>query len=254
MLDAADPSSLAFLFHLNSEPWVRPDGPAEVHPPDAPSAAELRGGEETLALPPPETGSGGLFETISRRSSCRDFADAPLALDDLSSLLAGAYGLTRAERLESGLELSLRGVPSAGALYPLELYLVLRRVGELEEGVYHYEPSEHAIERLRTGIDRARLAEGFIAPAALDRANAVVFIAAVFERTLHKYGARGYRYILFEAAHVAQNLCLLASDRGLGSLCVGGFRDSVVNRFLELDPRTEGAVYSVGIGHPAGRG
>ena len=74
-------------------------------------------------------------------------------------------------------------------------------------------------------------------------------MTAVLDRTLHKYGARGYRYILLEAGHAAQNLCLLASERGLASLCVGGFADAAVNRFLGLDPRTEATVYCVGVGH-----
>jgi SagB-type dehydrogenase family enzyme len=89
-----------------------------------------------------------------------------------------------------------------------------------------------------------------IAAPLVQHANAVVFLSAVFDRTLHKYGPRGYRYILFEAGHVAQNACLLATERGLASLCVGGFIDARVNRLLELDPRVEGTIYCVAIGHP----
>ena len=81
-------------------------------------------------------------------------------------------------------------------------------------------------------------------------ANVVVFLAAVFARTQTKYGPRGYRYVLLEGGHVAQNLCLMAAERGLGSLCMGGFIDAALNRFLDLAPLAEGAIYTVGVGHP----
>jgi len=95
-------------------------------------------------------------------------------------------------------------------------------------------------------LEQILLAEQF-----LENANLIVFIATVFRRTLSKYGSRGYRYVLFEAGHLAQNLCLLAAERNLGSLCVGGFWDSRVNAFLGLNGVDDAVVYCVGIGHPA---
>ena len=83
--------------------------------------------------------------------------------------------------------------------------------------------------------------------------NVIVFLAAVFCRSQKKYGPRGYRYILLEAGHVAQTLCLGATERGLGTLCMGGFRDARLNRWLGLDGIDEAVVYSVAIGHPADR-
>ena len=77
-------------------------------------------------------------------------------------------------------------------------------------------------------------------------------MTAVFDPTLRKYGARGYRFVLFEAGHAAQNLCLLATEQGLASLCVGGFMDGALNSFVGLDGRARAVVYCVGLGHAAG--
>jgi SagB-type dehydrogenase family enzyme len=85
----------------------------------------------------------------------------------------------------------------------------------------------------------------------LENANVLFMFSAVFHRTLKKYGARGYRYILLEAGHAAQNVCLLAAEEGLGALCAGGFIDSKLNRFLEFDGRTESVLYCVGVGYEA---
>ena len=151
----------------------------------------------------------------------------------------------------SGLEMRTRSVPSAGGLYPLELYASLHSVSEVPDGLYHYNVLDHALERLRAPLDPHMLAEAVIPAPFLVNANVLVFISAVFDRTLGKYGARGYRYILLEAGHAAQNLCLVAAERGLASLCVGGFMDARLNGLLELDPRLEATVYCVGLGHAA---
>jgi SagB-type dehydrogenase family enzyme len=247
MLDATDSRSLALLYHLNSEPWLGADADEEhgfeFH------VKEMPGLGPSVALPAPV--DGGLLDLVVRRSSCREYSAEPLALDSLATLLAGTYGLTRPVPIPEGLELRARSVPSAGGLYPLELYLLLRDVEALADGLYHYNAVDHALEPLREEIERTALAEFLLAAHFLENANALVFISAVFDRTLHKYGARGYRYILLEAGHAAQNLCLLAAERDLATLCVGGFGDAALNRFLELDPRTEGVVYCIGVGHPA---
>jgi SagB-type dehydrogenase family enzyme len=248
MLDAADTRSLALLYHLNSEPWLNPDASQvyglENHFKTTPGTAK------SIALPAAEE-TGALLQLIRRRSSCRDYAARPLSLDHLATLLAGAYGLTRLTQVPGGFEFRARSVPSAGARYPLELYVLLRNVETLADGLYHYGVLEHALEPLETGTELVSLAELMLAAPLLEHANVVVFMAAVFDRTLHKYGGRGYRYILLEAGHTAQNLCLLATERGLASLCVGGFSDSATNRFLRLEPGIEAVIYCVGVGHPA---
>jgi SagB-type dehydrogenase family enzyme len=246
MLDASDTRSLALVYHLNSEPWL--DASADEQDAGDVRFKELCEGGESVALPPPSA-DGGLLELIRSRSSCRLYSPRPLALADLAELLAATYGVSRVVALD-GIELATRSVPSAGALYPLEFYLVLKNVETVADGLYHYSIPGHALEPLRAGTDEATFAEAFLAAPLLENANALVLMTAVFDRTLHKYGARGYRYILLEAGHAAQNLCLLATERGLASLCVGGFMDAAINQFLGLDPRLEAAVYCVGLGHP----
>jgi len=252
VLDADDTRTLALLFHLNSEPWGSGTWADEEqayemefkHAPDA---------EARVALPPVGE-PGGLFEVIGRRTSSRAFAATTMALADLAEILAGSYGLGRTVSYKGGLESRARPVPSAGALYPLEVYLVLSQVEATRDGLYHYDVLDHALERMRTDLQPGAVDEAMIAAPLVRNANAVVFLSAVFDRTLRKYGARGYRYILFEAGHVAQNLCLLATERGLRSLCVGGFIDARVNRLLELEPQTEAVVYCVAIGAPPDEG
>jgi SagB-type dehydrogenase family enzyme len=248
LLDADDSRSLALLYHLNSEPWLNPEGyDDESYEIDFKRMAADR---DSIALPRSDVGALG--ELIARRTSCRLYEPRPLALEDLSAILAGTYGLTRVVALPSGLESPARAVPSAGALYPLELYLLLEQVESLEDGLYHYNVLEHGLEPIQLSVGREAVARYFLAAPLLENANAVVVMSAVFDRTLQKYGPRGYRYVLIEAGHAAQNLCLLSAERNLATLCVGGFVDSGLNRFLGLDPRVEAAVYCVGLGHPAG--
>jgi SagB-type dehydrogenase family enzyme len=245
MLDADDRRSLAFLYHLNSGP-VRADVvEAEGYTPES---KEIRSAGERISLPSAPSGSS-LLELIGKRRSCRSFSDKPLRLDDIASILAGAYGITGAIWVEEGVEANGRAVPSAGALYPLELYVAARNIESLAEGMYHYHLLDHALEPLPRRIDWGVLAAGFIAAPFLDTAGGIVLVTAVFDRTLHKYGARGYRFVLLEAGHLAQNICLIAGDRGLASVCLGGFIDGTINAQLELDAPAEATIYCVALGH-----
>ena len=248
MLDADDTRTLALLFHLNSEPWAGGNDWAEDG--YLSEFKQIQDAEARVVLPRAE-GPGALLGVIARRTSCRAFAETTMALADLSEILAGSYGLGRTISYPGGLESRARPVPSAGALYPLELYVLVSEVEAADDGLYHYDVLDHTLERMRTDVDSRALGEAMIAAPLLHNANAVVFLSAVFDRTLRKYGPRGYRYILFEAGHVAQNLCLLATERGLASLCVGGFVDARVNRLLKLEPQVEAVVYCVAFGHPA---
>lgn len=242
---ADDTRSLALLYHLNSEPWLNAEayasGGYDV------DVSELRDPDEAIALP---GGEGGLLELLRRRESCRSFAPRQLSAVTLGELLTGTYALARAVTFPNGIEMEARTVPSAGGLYPLELYLLLRCVEGIADGVYHYRVRDHAIERLAELPEREALSAALLAEPFLEHANAIVLFAAVLDRTLHKYGARGYRYILLEAGHAAQNLCLLAAERGLSSLCVGGFIDTRMNALLGLKDGREAVVYCVGTGHP----
>jgi SagB-type dehydrogenase family enzyme len=246
MLDAGDTRSLALLFHLNSMPRLDAADVDERMPGAAEHGTADAG--DAIALPRLH-GPNALLDLIRRRRSCRVFRPDPLALTDLAVLLAGTYGTSGPVTVEAGVEFEARTVPSAGGLFPLEIYVALERVDTLDDGLYRYRPLDHALEPVQAGFDRRALTAALLDAQYLEHANAIVFVAAVFDRTLHKYGARGYRFILLEAGHAAQNLCLLAADRGLATICVGGFVDSAVNALLGVKPRREGAVYCVGVGH-----
>src|SRR5438309_4043508 len=246
MLLADDTHSLALLYHLYSEPWLNAEAYAsEGYEVDV---SELRDPEEAIALP---DGEGGLLDILRRRESCRSFAPRMLPAAILGELLAGTYALARVVTFPNGIEMDARTVPSAGGLYPLELYLLLRRVEGIADGVYHYRVRDHALEPMAALPEREALSAALLAEPFLEHANAVVLFVGVLDRTLHKYGARGYRYILLEAGHAAQNLCLLAAERGLSSLCAGGFMDARMNALLGFKQGREAVVYCVGAGYPA---
>jgi SagB-type dehydrogenase family enzyme len=219
--------NLALLFHLNSEPWMNQQAY------DEPSAPH----------------SFSKFDIIRSRYSCRNFTGEPLSLEQVASLFHRAYGVLGL-REEQGWLLHHIPVPSAGALYPLELYAFTQAVEGLPNGLYHYAGWHHRLECINKGVEIAELLPNMQEQRYILGANLLLFLTAVFPRTMTKYGPRGYRYILLEAGQVAQNVCLIATEEKLGTLCLGGFRDSYINGLLQLNPRTEGAIYAIAIGHP----
>lgn len=239
MLRADDPQSLSQLYHLNSEPWLNPAAYDAVYEVEY----EEAGGAE-FSLPRVE--ESPLMTLIRARRSCRDFARRAMRLEDLATLLGGAYGVTRRGAIDD------RAAPSAGGLYPLEIYVAARAVDGLADGVYHYNVRGHSLGFIGDACAPGELGRILLGQDFLEQANVLMFISAVFARTQRKYGPRGYRYALLEAGHVAQNLCLLATERGLGGLCVGGFYDRRLNRLLQLDGVKRAVVYAAAIGHPAG--
>jgi SagB-type dehydrogenase family enzyme len=192
---------------------------------------------QATPLPPARTDGPLSLETCLRqRRSIRSFTEEALSLDEIGQLLWAAQGITD--------ERGLRAAPSAGALYPLEVYGVTR------EGVFHYDPGQHAIiarvdEDLRQSLSQAALGQEAIAEAPL-----IVVITAVYERTEGKYGSqRGPRYVHLEAGHVAQNVLLEAVALGLGAVPIGAFDDLRVQGVLGLPPEHL-PLYLIPVGHP----
>jgi len=148
-------------------------------------------------------------------------------MDEVSQLMWAAQGITHGgER---------RTVPSAGATYPLEIYVVVNRVEGLEPGVYHYLNRDHSLEFVKPGsfgkqLSRASLGQGMVEKAAMD-----IVICAVYERTSGRYGDRAKRYVHMEVGHVGQNIYLQAEVLGLGTVAVGAFSDERVKALLEID-------------------
>jgi SagB-type dehydrogenase family enzyme len=210
----------------------------------APDPAAVR-----VALPEPAELSLPLGEALERRASCRRFSGEALSLDVLSALLGAAYG-AGAEVDVEGLRYPSRPVPSAGATYPLELHLLARAIADLRPGSYRYAPEEHALVAAGPGARFEALAEIFLEQPYLMPASAVVVITGVLHRTTERYGDRGYRYVLFEAGHAAQNLTLAATALGIGALNLGGFLDDALTAVLRLRPDAV-PLYGLALGTPA---
>jgi len=245
MLPYEDPFSLSLFFHWNSEPW---NNVAAYNDPHARMEFKVVGtAKDAIALPKSETSP--LLELIAKRQSCREFAPEPIRLGELASVLDAGYGLTGLRRWENGHRTLGRPVPSAGGLYPLELYVVSSRVEGVAPGIHHFNARDHTLEPVSEPCTIEEILPDLMYQRFLEPASALCLLTAVLPRTLRKYGARGYRYVLMEAGHVAQNMCLRATEIGLAALCVGGFTDQRLNRRLLLDGSSEAALYGVAVGH-----
>jgi SagB-type dehydrogenase family enzyme len=197
-----------------------------------------------VALPAPHLPHAPLSSLVSRRRSQREFCDSPIGLDALSALLHAGYGVTR-----HGSQ-PLRSVPSGGALYPLELYVLASRVTALEAGLYHFDPLAADLEVVQRELDVGRLLAAMIYRDPVEQAAVVLLLTAMFWRTRFKYALRGYRFALLEAGHVAQNLLLCAHGLGLAGVPLGGFYDRQVASFLSVDGVNEAPLYVVCFGRP----
>lgn len=195
----------------------------------------------TIKLPPPiAKGKISLEEAIKKRRSERDFQDRALTLRQVSQILWAAQGVTE----ERGFK---RAAPSAGALYPLELYLVVKKVEELEAGVYHYHPANHTLDLILRGNYQIPLAEACLGQMFIAGAPVSVVIAAEYERTTAKYGKRGLRYVHIEVGHVGENICLQVVALGLATVTIGAFWDEEVSRLLSL-PKNYKPLYVLPVG------
>ena len=188
-----------------------------------------------------------LRDAITKRVSCRKMAPSSLPLMDVATLLHYAYGVTR-NKTESDALRSFRVVPSGGGLYPLEMFFNSSHIAGVEPGLYHYNSLRHYLRLLRGGDTTPLIADGTVYPDLVLGASLVLFITAVFERSVFKYGDRGYRFILLEAGHVAQNINLVATALGLGCVNIGGYFDRDVDEFIGLDGVTHSTIYMIAIG------
>ena len=180
-----------------------------------------------IKLPEPRYRSDvSVEEALLKRRSIRDYTGEPLTLQEVSQLLWAAQGITDPR--------GFRTAPSAGALYPLEVYVVVGDVENLAKGVYRYNPHEHELVKVLDGDKRAGLAKAAVGQSWVEEAAIDIVITGVYERTTQKYGERGVRYVHIEVGHAAQNVCLQATAMGLGSVTVGAFHDDQVGEILNL--------------------
>ncbi|MCX7856874.1 MAG: SagB/ThcOx family dehydrogenase [Deltaproteobacteria bacterium] len=195
--------------------------------------------EEITFLPEPsKKGQMSFEETIFLRRSVREFSDYPLSLKDLSQLLWVSQGKVKSGR---------RAAPSAGALYPLEIYAVCGNVKGLTPGVYRYDSKKHSLQKITEGDRRIVLSSAALGQYWVKDAPLSIVISAIFERTTKKYGERGIRYVFIEVGHVAQNILLQAVALNLGAVPVGAFYDDEVKKALNI-PSDEQPLYIIPIG------
>ena len=189
-------------------------------------SALFMGENVVIKLPAPATDSSFSVErAINERMSIRSYKDTSLTLKEISQLLWASQGIVASGR---------RASPSAGATYPLEIFLVAGKVEGLKPGLYKYINKEHSLELIKEGDLRTALSAAALGQDTLLKAPATLVVAAVFERTRARYGAKAERYVHMEAGHVGENIMLQATALGLGTVPVGAFVDSEVKKLLGI--------------------
>jgi SagB-type dehydrogenase family enzyme len=217
-------------------------GCAGIPPPPGGNSTPAPPPEGAVTLPEPRTeGSVSVEEALSARRSVRVYAEVPLELADTGQVLWAAQGVTD--------DRGYRTAPSAGALYPLEVYLVAGSVMGLEPGVYHYRPGEHLLVRIAGEDVRTTLQAAAVNQTPIVDAPATVVIAAVPGRTTAKYGERGMQYVYMEAGHAAENVYLQAEAINLSTVVIGAFDEDGVREVLAL-PENATPLYLMPVGRP----
>lgn len=182
---------------------------------------------EHIPLPEPVFNSSFSVEkALLKRRSVRSFSPYPLSLKEISQLLWAAQGITHFE--------GFRTAPSAGALYPLEMYIIAENVEKLRQGIYRYNPYRHELNLIKSGDYRNELYQAALGQEWVKNGAVCFVITGVYDRTTGKYGSRGIRYVDMEAGHAAQNLLLQATALNIGCVTVGAFYDNQIRQILEI--------------------
>lgn len=201
-------------------------------------------GDDFIRLPSPVYhGRVSVEQAVQKRRSVRRFRSEPLSLPQLSQLLWSAQGITG-----SG---GRRAAPSAGATYPLEIFVATgeQTVEGLSAGIYHYQADNHTLNTHLKGDLRADLAEAALGQSCIAACPADIIVCALFSRTVYRYGRRGERYVYIEVGHAGQNISLQAIALGLGTVMIGAFDDDQVARVLKLEEQLK-PLYIIPVGKP----
>lgn len=186
--------------------------------------------------------TSNFFDILSKRRSKRRYKRTPLSLEEISLLCYSAQGVTGV--IDSCL---LRTAPSAGALYPIETYLVVNFSSEIRPGIYHLEVRDFSLALIKSGYIGEILSKLSLNQTFLSEASVVFIWSAVLARTISKYGSRGLRYIFMDVAHICQNVLLASEAMGLKACPVGAFLDEELNKLLQLE-EGESVVYMAAVG------
>ncbi|MEM7331983.1 MAG: SagB/ThcOx family dehydrogenase [Chloroflexota bacterium] len=193
-------------------------------------------------LPEPQALPVHLDQLALRRKSVRAFSGQPALLEQVATQLSLSYRIKK--------EAATRPIPSGGALYPLELYVTSLNIQETDAGLYHYHPALHALELLSDDPPFPRLQQCLL-PGSLPEGTAYIFcICGVLPRNSFKYGELGYRLMLLEAGHLAQNILLVATAQNLAAIPICGFYDDRMHDYLEVDGLDELCLYLIMVGQP----
>ena len=203
---------------------------------------------QTIVLPPAPPPDVSLAHVLARRRSAKGFGAHALPLVSLAAVLRSACGVTQRRQIEPGTEQTFRTVPSAGALFPLEVYCIAFGVAGLRPAIYHYDPLRDVLERIRTGDLRAELMAALPMAQLVENCPVALVVTAMLWRSRFKYGLRGYRFALLEAGHLAQNVLLASEGLDLGAVPVGGFYDRRLAALLAIDGVNEVPLYVLPIG------
>jgi SagB-type dehydrogenase family enzyme len=210
-------------------------------------------GRELVELPDCEPPEGALADALRDRRTVRRYSGAPVTLEQLSTLLRYACGRPR-DDAASGEGPPRRSYPSAGALYPVEVYPIVLGCRGVEPGFYYYSTARHGLRSLPVEEDPEAVVDEvvFTEDVDADRASVVLALTGAFARTKSKYGPRGYRFALQEAGHVGQNVQLTATAMDLGCAPVGGTHDRSLEERLGVDGHHESLAYTLAVGVPRG--
>jgi len=194
-----------------------------------------------LKLPAPcIDGKTSVEKALNNRRSIRNYSEDSLTISELSQILWAAQGITqkiegppsiwRGEQWVEG----LRTAPSAGALYPIELYIAVGEVKGLSQGVYKYNPQQHAIIKVLEGDKRVDISNAALKQSCIRRGAVTIIIFGVYKRTAFKYGKRAERYVQIESGAVCQNIYLQSYALNLGTVFVGAFKDDALKYTLKI--------------------
>lgn len=185
------------------------------------------------SLPEPNVDSEySLEKALANRRSVRQYSNEPLSVEEVSQLLWSAQGITLPQR-------GFRTAPSAGATYPLHLYLNVSNVSGLEQGLYKYHPEEHTLIKVSDDDKRQVIYNAGLRQGALQQGVCIIIITAEYDRTTGRYGERGIKYVHNEVGHVGQNVSLQVESLGLGTVVIGAFDDNEIKTALSLPDNIE---------------
>jgi SagB-type dehydrogenase family enzyme len=255
---APPPFSLSELYHENTK--LHPQTALELIPSGKFTPEDLQAMSRAykqypnaLRIPLPAVDdippNGRSFDdVISSRRSFRDFADLDMTLDELSLILYQSYGITGEMTGQDGSRQALRSSPSAGALYPAEIYVAVQKVAGVKPGIYHYNVPNHELELVIPGDPTESMFEICCGQDFVRKTSIIILMSGVLKRTKLKYGERGYRYVLLDIGHLGQNIYLSCTTLDLAIMTTCGFFDDQAHRLLRLDGVDEAILYVAFIG------